>query len=99
MARTNTIEELDLLAGIERQIGELDIRRIKLIGDAQRRGASWEDIGAALGITRQSAWRTYHDRVLRLLDQTSAAVDTDEATLLQSASESLKRVRARRRAP
>lgn len=98
MTQTNTIAELDLLVDLERRIGELDVERIKLIGDAQRHGASWEAIGAALGITRQSAWRTYRDRVLRLLDETSTVVNTDETALLESASESLKRVRERRRA-
>jgi hypothetical protein len=37
-------------------------RRVELyVGQARAAGASWQTIGAALGIARQSAWQRFHD--------------------------------------
>lgn len=97
MVRTRAIPELERLTDIERQMAQLDIERVRLMAEAQRRGASWEVIGAALGTSRQSAWETYRERVRELLDTSASRVDAGEEELLESAAASLNRVRARRR--
>ncbi len=97
MVRTRTIRELERLTDIERRMARLDVERVRLMAEAQRRGASWEAIGAALGTSRQSAWETYRQRVRELLDTSARRVDAAEEELLESAAASLNRVRARRR--
>ncbi len=38
---------------------ELEFRARRLVGEARKQGASWAQIGAALGITRQAAHERY----------------------------------------
>lgn len=97
MTRPTATRELERLADVERQMTALDLERVRLMADAQQHGASWEAIGAALGITRQSAWEAYHLRVRHMLDATALLVGAGEDDLLESAAASLNRVRARRR--
>lgn len=97
MPRSAAIPALHRLVDIERQVTALEAERVRLMADAQRRGASWEAISKALGISRQSAWETYHLRVRLLHDAASLHADAGEDELLESAATSLKRVRARRR--
>lgn len=49
--------------------------RRKLVDHARHRGASWTDVGDALGITRQSAWQRY-----RADDFTGPASELDETS-------------------
>jgi biotin operon repressor len=88
--------ELDRLADVERQMASLDLERIRLIARAQQHGASWEAIGAKLGITRQAAWETYRDRVRQMLH--AVATDLSEDETFEAAEAGLAKVRARRRA-
>jgi len=97
MTGPTTTRELERLAAIERKMDALDVERVRLMADAQRHGASWEAIGAALGTTRQSAWETYHQRVRQLLETTATHVDATEEELLESAGAILTGIRARRR--
>jgi hypothetical protein len=97
MSRPSAIPELDRLVDVERQLAALEGERVRLMAGAKRRGASWEAISKALGISRQSAWETYHLRVRLLHDAASLHAGADEGELLASAATSLKRVRARRR--
>jgi hypothetical protein len=97
MPRSIAIPELERLVDVERQVTALEVERVRLMADAQRQGASWEAISKALGISRQSAWETYHLRVRLLHDLASVHASADEDELLTSAATSLKRVRARRR--
>lgn len=97
MPRSAAIPELERLVDVERQVAALEAERVRLMADAQRRGASWDAISKALGISRQSAWETYHLRVRLLHDAASLQVGADEDSLLESAAASLKRIRARRR--
>lgn len=96
MARTAT-PELARLSDVENQLRKLAIERVRLIAEAQARGASWEAISAVLGVTRQAAWETYRDRAREVLEATSARATASEEEILQSASHALKGVRARRR--
>lgn len=97
MTRATTIPELDRLAAVERKRTALEAEQLRLMARAQRRGASWEAIGAALGVSRQSAWETYHLRVRHLLELTALGAKASEDELLESAAASLRRVRAKRR--
>lgn len=75
----------------------LEARKIRLIGAAQRYGASWDDIGSALDVSRQAAWEKYRDRTRALLEDTAARAQHSEEEALASAAQVLKEVRARRR--
>src|SRR5262245_12092180 len=97
MTTATAVRDLERLSDIEREMAALKIDLVRVMAQAQLRGASWEAIGGALGTSRQSAWETYHRRVRELLDATAANVDAAEDELLASAGTSLSRVRARRR--
>ncbi len=53
---------------------------------ARRMGATWEDIGAALGVTRQAAWQ----RLRQVEEAVRAAADADEREQFQA--EELKKL-------
>jgi hypothetical protein len=36
-----------------------EAQRLKLVAQARSEGCSWEDIGRALGISRQAAWERF----------------------------------------
>lgn len=54
---------LELLAKVRRERTQLDLEREaeerSLVKDARNRGASWAEIGEALGISEEKAWREY----------------------------------------
>ena len=62
----------------------LELAKIRLIGAAQRYGASWDEIGSAMGVSRQAAWEKYRDRARGLLDVTAARASHSEAETLQT---------------
>jgi len=90
-------EALQALTGIEHDIRVLEVRRVLLIGLAQEHGASWDEIGSALQVSRQAAWEKYRVRVRELLDVTAARARHSEDQTLTSAARVLKEVRARKR--
>jgi hypothetical protein len=90
-------DALDALREIEFGMRSLEVKRVRLIGAAQQLGASWDDIGSALGISRQAAWEKYRDQARELLAVTADRAQVPEEAILQSAAEVLKEVRARRR--
>jgi len=47
----------------------LALLRYEMVKRARRDGRSWEEIAAALGISRQSAWQYYAPRILTEADQ------------------------------
>jgi hypothetical protein len=56
---TSDRPELAALAAIAPLVGEVDGAVVRLVAQARSQGATWEDIGAALGITRQGAHSRY----------------------------------------
>ena len=69
----DTYEALELLA-----LGEVVSRKAhdsQLIGirAALRGGASWEQIGEALGVPPDFAWQSFHDAIAERLDDDAAA--------------------------
>ena len=97
MTRPVAAPDLERLADVERQMSALEAERVRLMAEAQRQGASWEAIGAAIGTTKQSAWETYHVEVRRIHEAAADYVGTAEEALLDSAAVSLSSSRARRR--
>lgn len=60
-ANDNPSRALPLLQAM-RSMGEaVDEQIVRVVGAARRAGESWATIGRALGVTRQTAWQTYHD--------------------------------------
>lgn len=45
------------------QLDDAEARLLGRVRDAKRHGASWEQIGNAMGVARQSAWQKYHDEI------------------------------------
>ena len=72
------------------------IRREQVIA-ARSAGASWQQIGDALGVTRQSAWESFTAATREALASNVAANSTlDEDDALELAVEEVRAVRRRR---
>jgi hypothetical protein len=50
---------LEILRASQDVVEVIERERERLVQEARALGASWEDIGRALGITKQSAWKQY----------------------------------------
>lgn len=97
VAFDSAADALEALGDIELGMRTLEVKRVRLIGAAQQLGATWEDIGSALGTSRQAAWETYRDQARQLLEVTAGRARQSEDVILESAGQVLKEVRARRR--
>ena len=92
-------DPLDALRELSRGEAELDRLRAERVRAARAAGASWEQVGEALGVTRQSAWEHFTARARRELAanaEANAELSDDEATAL--AVDEVRSARARRRA-
>lgn len=90
-------DALRALAQVDHEMQALEIRKVRLIGAAQRHGASWEQIGSALEVSRQAVWEKYRDQVRALLDATGDRATASEEEALASAASVLREIRRRRR--
>ena len=92
-------DPLDALRELARFDHELQQLRRGKVRAARAAGASWENIGAALGMTRQSAWEQYSRDVF---DEMAASVaepaDLSDEDALSMAVSEVKAVRSSRRA-
>lgn len=91
-------DPLDALRELTRSEAELDDIRHQQVAAARDTGASWDQIGDALGMSRQSAWEYFAKRASEHL--TAVAVtntDLSEEDAMSLAVEELKAVRRRRR--
>jgi hypothetical protein len=52
-------QPLKVISGITEGIKSLDGTLREAVHLARRNGSSWEDIGKALGVSRQSAWERF----------------------------------------
>jgi hypothetical protein len=52
-------EALEELERVRRATDDLDRQRLLAVAASRRDGVSWEQIGRALRLTRQSAWERY----------------------------------------
>lgn len=87
---------LSHLRGVVDEMQRLETAKVELMGVAQAQGASWDEIGSVLQVSRQSAWERYSDRVRAILNKT-AATGQSEDELLASAASALAEVRRHRR--
>ena len=79
---------------------EVEIDRIRRdrVRAARAAGASWQQIGDALGISRQSAWESYTAGVRTALSlNVDANESLDEAAAIEFAVDDVRSVRRRRR--
>ncbi|MBU3702349.1 MAG: hypothetical protein FGM58_09935 [Acidimicrobiia bacterium] len=77
---------------------EIDRIRRDRVRAARVAGASWQQIGDALGISRQSAWESYTADVrTKLSHNVDANESLDEDAAMELAVEEVRSVRRRRR--
>lgn len=89
------LEALRELALSEPELERL--RRDKVLA-ARSAGATWEQVGNALGMSRQSAWEYFTTRIRdELADNVKANVDMTEVKAMQLAVDEVRSVRRRRR--
>ena len=92
-------EPLDALRELSSSEAELDELRWKQIVAARDVGASWAQIGEALGISRQSAWEYFTRRAReRLAANVAANSDLSDEEAIELAVGEVGSVRRNRRA-
>lgn len=90
-------EPLEALGELARSEEELDELRHRQVAAARASGASWEQIGKALGMSRQSAWERFAKRARDDLTATAAlSTDLSEEEAMAIAVEEVRAVRRRR---
>lgn len=60
-------DPLGQLRGLRAATRQLDAWQREAISRARERGASWSEIGDALGVTKQGAWALYNEDVRQAL--------------------------------
>lgn len=90
---------LDALRELVRTEEQLDELRRRQVAEARRTGATWDQIGDALGMSRQAAWEFFSKRAVEALaesQQANADLSDDEA--MQLAAEEVNAARRERQA-
>ena len=90
-------DPLEALRELSRADVELEELRRERVEAARRQGATWDQIGESLGMSRQSAWEYYTRETRRLLEESAAGSDLDDDEAMRVATEGVSRVRRRRR--
>ena len=90
-------DPLEALQELSRVDVELEALRRERVEAARREGATWDQIGESLGMSRQSAWEYYTRETRRVLDESAAGSDLGEDEGMEAATEEVSRVRRRRR--
>jgi len=90
-------DPLEALRELSRADVELEALRRERVEVARSQGATWDQIGESLGMSRQSAWEYYTRETWRVLDESVARSDLDEDGAMRVATEEVSRVRRRRR--
>lgn len=78
---------------------ELERLRLAAVEAARERGASWAQIGAALGMSRQAVWEFYTRQVRDDLARSAAASELSEKEAMDLAVDEVRAARRRRRTP
>ena len=90
-------DPLEALRELSRADVELEALRRERVEAARSQGATWDEIGESLGMSRQSAWEYYTRKTRRVLDESAAGSDLDEDEAIRVATEEVSRLRRRRR--
>lgn len=61
-------DPLGQLRGLRAATRQLDVWQREIIARARQHGASWSDIGEAIGVTKQAAWAMYNADVRAALE-------------------------------
>ena len=88
---SDPLEALRELTRTEAELGEL---RRRFVVSARAAGASWDQIGESLGMSRQSAWEYFSRPARESMAARASSLDDDEAMRL--AVEETREVRRRR---
>jgi hypothetical protein len=91
-------DPLEALRELSRADVELEALRRERVETARRQGATWDQIGDSLEMSRQSAWEYYTREPRRVLGESVAGADLDEEEAMRIAAEEVGRLRRRRRA-
>jgi len=92
---TDPLQALRELSRVDLELEEL---RRDRVAAARRQGATWDQIGESLGMSRQSAWEYYSRPARRMLDRQAGRHGTpDEAEAMPVAVDEVTQVRHRRR--
>jgi hypothetical protein len=92
-------DPLDALRALTRTEAELDELRREQVAAARDAGATWEQVGEALGMSRQSAWEYYAARTRSEIAANAAAnADLSDDDAMDLAVEEVRAVRRRQRA-
>lgn len=86
-------EPLEALRELSRADVELETLRRERVAAARTQGASWDQIGESLGMSRQSAWEYYTRKTRHVLDESVAGSELDEDESMRVAVEEVSRVR------
>jgi hypothetical protein len=88
---------LDELRRLQGESERIEQERLRTIAKVRRAGVSWDDIGRAMRLSRQSVWQRYAPLVEAVEAGWSSATLTEEEALAL-AREALAEVRNARRA-
>ncbi len=92
-------DPLEALRALARTAAELDELRRQQVAAARAAGATWEQVGEALGMSRQSAWESYAARTRDEIAANAAGnTELSEDDAMDLAIEEVRAVRRRRRA-
>lgn len=64
-----SVDPLGQLRGLRAADKQLEVWQREAIARARQQGASWSEIGGALGVTKQAAWKLYNEDVRELLSE------------------------------
>ena len=90
-------DPLEALQELSRADAELEELRRERVEAARRQGATWDQIGESLGLSRQSAWEYYTRDARHVLAERAAGSDLDEDEARRVATAEVSRLRRRRR--
>ena len=90
-------DPLEALRELSQADVELEALRRERVEAARHQGATWEQIGDSLGMSRQSAWEYFTRDARLVLDETTDVSGLDENEAMRVATEEVSRVRRRRR--
>lgn len=76
---------------------EIEELRSERVEAARRQGATWDQIGESLGMSRQPAWEYFTREARRVLDESAAGSDLAEDEAMRVATKEVSRARRRRR--